>query len=524
MEYTNIALKKIAKGAGIFSIGLFISKLLAYAYRLIIARIGVEQYGLLSIALAFFNIMIAISLLGMSEGLIRFIAHYKGKEDARRIKGVITSALKITLPLSVIAGLFLFFASEWIAVKFFHNASLSLLLKIFSFCVPFDVLRTIFFSSIKAFQKVEYEVYGKVIAENVTKVGLTLIAVYLGFGVTGAAVAYASSVVISFCFSLYFMEKKVFPVFKTQVTSIRSDKLLLTYSIPLLFTGFVYLIIQWTDTLMLGYFKTSAEVGVYNVALPTAFLLYFFPSAIRTLFFPVLSEIHAQNKIESFKTVYRTVTKWILIIDLIIFVFLISFSRQILSFFFGGAYVVDKFSFLGYAPATSVLALVILTSGTILIEFLGPAKEVLLVLKKTKLIFFNTILGAIFNVVFGLILIPAYGVIGAAIVTSFSYVIIFALMGVEAFIITRINPFKRSYIKIIFSATIILFLVFIFKLYSIQNIIWVTILGLCLSVLYFCLLLFTKSFEREDLLVLNSLQKKLRLNINFDKIIGRFVE
>ena len=99
MKDSDIALKKIAKGAGIFSIGLLISKGLAYVYRLIIARIGVEQYGLFSLALAVFGIFITISLLGLSDGVIRFVSFYKGKFDQRRIKGVITSSLKITLPL-----------------------------------------------------------------------------------------------------------------------------------------------------------------------------------------------------------------------------------------------------------------------------------------------------------------------------------------------------------------------------------------------------------------------------------------
>lgn len=522
MEDTNLALKNIAKGAGIFSIGLFISKVLAYAYRLVIARTGVEQYGLISIAMAVFGIFVTFSILGMSEGVTRFVSFYKGRLDQKRIKGVITSALKITLPLSVVGALFLFFTSDWIAITFFHDSSLSILFKIFAFGIPFDVLRSIFFSSIRAFQRVEYEVYAKNVAENVTKIVLTLFLVYAGFGVIGATIAYVASVFVSFILSFYFMEKKVFPILKTKIVSIRSEQMLLSFSIPLLFTGVIYLIIQWTDTLMLGYFKTSAEVGVYNAALPTAMLLYLFPSAIRALFFPVLSEIYAQNKMEIFKSIYSTITKWILIIDSIIFVFLITFSRQIISFLFGEAYVVDQFSFLGYKIAISVFALIILTSGIVLSEFLGPAKDVLLVLKRTKLIFLNTTVGCVFNVVFNFILIPKYGMIGAAIATGFAYLIIFILMWIEAYVITRINPFRKDCLKIVCSSGFILFLILAFKFYTIKNILWLIILSVILSGVYFILLLLTKSFNNEDIAIMDSIRQKLGLKWDLNKVLRRF--
>lgn len=523
MKDVDIALKKIAKGAGIFSIGLLISKVLAYAYRVIIARIGVEQYGLFSIALAIFGICVTISLLGLSDGIVRFVSFYKGKADQRRIKGVITSALKITLPLSLACAMFLFFASDWIAATFFHNNSLSILFKIFAIGVPLDVLRSIFFSSMKAFQRIEYEVYAKSIAENITKVVLTLIVVFLGFGIVGAAVAYLSSVFISFILSFYFLEKKVFSIIATKIVSIRSDKALLSYSLPLLFTGFVFLIIQWTDTLMLGNLRTVSEVGLYNVALPTAYLLYLFPLALRTLFFPVLSELYAQNKKDVFKSVYQRVVKWVIIIDSIIFIILVSFSYQIIRILFGEDYVQNRILFFGGEISSSILALIILSSCILLAEILTYPRDVLLVLKKTKLIFLNVSIGALLNIVLNIVLIPKYGIIGAAIATGFAFITIFTLMWLEAYLITKINPFKRSYLKIGLSAGFILFSILTLRLYLINNILYLIITGLILSIAYFILLLLTRSFDKEDVMILNYVQQKLGLKFNLERLLKKFI-
>mgnify|MGYP001319397598 CR=1 FL=1 len=48
MEDTDFFLKKIVKGAGITLIGIFIARLLNLIYKVIIARYGVEEYGLFS--------------------------------------------------------------------------------------------------------------------------------------------------------------------------------------------------------------------------------------------------------------------------------------------------------------------------------------------------------------------------------------------------------------------------------------------------------------------------------------------
>ena len=85
--------------------------------------------------------------------------------------------------------------------------------------------------------------------------------------------------------AFYFLEKKVFPVFKMKVKVILEDKELFAFSFPMLFACIAGLVMGWTDTLMLGYFASSADVGIYNAALPTAQLIRSIPAAFATIFF-----------------------------------------------------------------------------------------------------------------------------------------------------------------------------------------------------------------------------------------------
>ena len=210
MKNIEKPLRTIVKGAGIVFIGIFLSKLFGYFYRLIVARMGVEDYGLLSLGLAVFGFLTIFAIFGMDVGVIKFVSYFRGKNDNKRIKGILNFALKFSIPWSIFIAFLLFYFSDYISITFFHNENLSLILKVLAFVIPLDALRSVFYGAIRGFQKVEYEVYGKSIAENLIKVILTLIFIYLGFGVVGATFAYLFAVLASLGLSLYFLEKKVF--------------------------------------------------------------------------------------------------------------------------------------------------------------------------------------------------------------------------------------------------------------------------------------------------------------------------
>ena len=100
-SFLDVSLRKIAKGAGI------VLRAFGYGSRLIIARLGASDYGLVALGFAVMSIAATLSMVGMQSGIVRYVSFYKGKEDKGRIKGTIISALKITLPLSFILAFIL---------------------------------------------------------------------------------------------------------------------------------------------------------------------------------------------------------------------------------------------------------------------------------------------------------------------------------------------------------------------------------------------------------------------------------
>ena len=269
-DFLGESLRKIAKGAGFVLIGTIIGRAFGYGSRLIIARLGASDYGLVALGFAVMSIAATLSMVGMQSGIVRYVAFYKGKEDKGRIKGTIISALKITLPLSVVFAVILFWYAGWISIHVFHDADLTSILRIFSIAIPFSVLTSNLLSATVGFQDMRYRVYTENIFQEPLKLTAIVILLLLGFGVVGAAWGWVLAIMVMPFIAFYFLEKKVFPVFKTEVKAVSVDKELFAFSFPLLFAGIAGMIMGWTDTLMLGYFSSSADVGIYNVALPTA--------------------------------------------------------------------------------------------------------------------------------------------------------------------------------------------------------------------------------------------------------------
>ncbi len=483
----------IASGALITLIGILISKLFSYSYRLIVSRLGSESYGLISLAFAVVGILSIFTSIGLDFGITRYISYYKSKNDLPRLKGTFFSAFKISFVLSIIFSIILFFSSNFISNNLFHNQNLSIILKIFSLVLIFQSVRKIITETLRAFKKINYYVISLNIIEPVINLILTLIFIYLGYHLIGISIAYVSAVFISLAISIYFLEKKVFPVFTSKIASIYENKELISYSWPLMFSTALARFIVWTDILFLGFYKTVSDVGIYNTAIPTAQLLLIAPTAILNLFVPIITELIAKNNPDEIKTVYQTTTKWIFFINLPITLFFIINSTSLLRILFGAEYSIG------------FISLIILSIGYFINSILFASRYMLDSLKKTKFILLNTIIVTIINIILNLILIPKYGILGAAIATALTTSLFGIINWIKVYSINKINIFRLNYFKSVIASLIAIFPIsFLLKITGIKTLLLSFILS---GIIYLVLMLITKALSKDDLEVINTLLK-----------------
>ncbi|MCD4666955.1 flippase [archaeon] len=498
MNLIDKSLRTLTKGAGIFFVGIFLSKILTFLYRIIVARLGTEQYGLLSLGLAITGILSIIALCGMDRGVLRYVSYYRGKDDKSSIKGTIVQSSIITFGLSLIIFFIIFFGANYISENIFHNIKLTPILRILSFTILLTPLRNIYLSVIKAFKKVQYDVYSRSIMENLIKIVFTIIFIYFGLNIIGAAFAYLIAVIGGFFLSFYFLEKKIFSIFNTKITSIIPGRELFSYSWPLLFVSFLISIMLWVDTFMLSYFRTVSEVGIYNVSLPTAQLMYVFPQALMILFLPLATELYAKNNKKVIFSIYKIITKWIFLFNIILLASFILFSENILNIFFGESYIIGSSS------------LIILSFGYFINYLTLGTSNILMAFKKTKLLFFNSIIITLINILLNWYLIPIYGIEGAAIATSLSFLIWGILLLMESYFLIKIIPFNWNFLKILFSISIALIVIsFGLSFFENYNLLILLLSLLILLLIYSLLLIITKAFGKEDFIVIKMINQKL---------------
>ena len=513
-DHLNASLRTIAKGAGIGFAGTAIGLGFGFFTRIVIARfLGPGEYGLISLGVACLSIAATIGLLGLSSGITRYVSFYNGRNDRGRIKGTITSALKISLPVSLILASLLFFGSKWISVNIFDETNLEQILQIFAIAVPFWCLAQIFLRATVGFQDVRYKVYVEDIFQNVFKVALIILLLNCGFGVLGAALGWILAIIVMPFLALYFLEKRVFPIFdtKVKVTSVRKE--LFSFSWPVTLVEASRLIFGWTGTLMLGYFITSYDVGIYNAALPTAGLMQIALASFAAIFMPVISELYSNRKYEDIRRIYRIVTKWIFTIVFPGFLLILIFSKQIMWILFGSEYV------------SGSTALCILAFGYLIASGVGPTSSVLTAFGKTKIIMGCYFVGAVANLVLNLYLIPIYGINGAAIATASSYVFMNILTLLFVYKIGKVQPFSVGFFKPILASVLACLLVYAVTKYLIGATLFVlVVMFFVFLALYFCLLLLFKGFEEEDLMIMSAIEEKTGVRWGLArKIIGRFL-
>jgi O-antigen/teichoic acid export membrane protein len=403
-------LKKITKGAMVVFIGIFIGRFFGYITRIIMARFfGADAYGLFSLASAVLGIAATIALLGIPTGLSRYISFYIGKKDLERVWGTVISGLKITIPFGIVMGFFVFLFAEEISINFFKEVALTPLLQLFAIVIPLYVLLYILLASFRGFQNMKY----KVIIEDLLKPSSTLLLVllffFLGYDIFGAVIAYSIGYLIS-CVVGFYLLLKLLSV-SGRLKSIQMGRELLSFSWPLIIAGYFWMVISWTDTVMLGIFWTVKDVGIYNVALPTAAMIFIVVDAFGYMFMPVISELYAKGKKVEIIQTHKSLLKWIFMINLSFFLVMVLFPDNVIGVLFGEGYI------------DASLPLVILAIGY-MISILGALSgQGIVMIGKTKLSLIIVFIGSLSNLIINLVLIPPFGMVGAAVVTSISFVL-----------------------------------------------------------------------------------------------------
>ena len=420
--------RKLFTSSGIVFVGIALQLGLGFVARVVIARLlGRVDYGAVALGLTLLTSVSILVLVGTDTGVGRFLPRH---DDPARRRGVLASAFRVVVPLSIVVGVGLVLLADPLASEVFDDPDTAPVIRAFGFAVPFASLVRLAVGGARGMEQSLPKVYLQNIALPVVRLGFVVAALLLGFRATGVAWAYAAAYAVTGTLALVYLLRYT-PLFDDgPVESMYRP--LLAFSVPLMVTATMNMVFQNIDTLMLGMFATTGDVGVYNVVYPLAQLLTVALTAFGFLFMPVISKLHADGESAEMERTYQVVSKWILFATLPLFLVLAFDPRAVIGLTFGSEYT------------SGGLVLTVLAAGFVTHAITGPSGNVLTALGRSRTIMYDNSLVAGVNVALNLYLIPRYPLLGAAVATTVGYALMNGLYLLQLHRSTGMHPFRRA--------------------------------------------------------------------------------
>lgn len=397
--------------------------------RVVIVRaLEPSAYGDVSIALAILGFGATFGMVGLNQGIPRFVSRY---EDPREIRGVWVSGLVVALAVSALLALVAGLNAGAVAAALFESPDAEGLTTLFLIAVPLVVGTRISVAAIRGLENTSYMIYSKNLLYPAVRIGLLVVLLGAGYGVTAAAYAYIVAAAVTFLVATLLLNRLVAIVGPVR-THVRE---LAAFSAPLVVSTVLSVLLTRTDTVMLGYFRPSSEVALYGAAYPLAGGMLAVVSAFGYLYLPLASRQDAEGDRDAVRDIYQVTAKWAFLLTFPIFLAFVAFPGDVLAAVFQPAYRAG-------APALALLSVGFFTSAA-----MGRNRETVSAFGYTRWILYANTVAYALNLGLNLLLIPPYGITGAALASAVAFA---ALNAVIYYVLRReadISPFSRHAVR-----------------------------------------------------------------------------
>ncbi|MBI1911527.1 MAG: flippase [Deltaproteobacteria bacterium] len=396
---------EVVRGASVAFILKALGAVLAFAFNIRLTKLlGADDAGIYFLAITIVTIAGSMSCVGLDNTLLRFVAMNAAVDDWGTLKGACRKGITIALFASVSLTLALFFSAGWISTEIFSKPELTWSLRMMSVAiVPMTVL-TLYAEMLKGLKRIR----DSNLVQGVGIWGLALVGLFVlnsGERIHTAVWAYILAVVLTAVLA--------FSIWRLATSHIRCERVrfetskLLNTCIPLFWVSLLSLLVSLTSTFILGIYGTKAEIGIFGAASRTAFLISFILVAINSISAPKFAALYRLKDMKALGSTARNSAKLLTILSAPVLLLFILFPSWVM-----GIYGAE------FVAGGSVL--IILAIGQFINVSTGSVGYLLIMSGNEKIMRNNLIAVTVLNVGLNFLLIPKYGMMGAAVATSIS--------------------------------------------------------------------------------------------------------
>jgi O-antigen/teichoic acid export membrane protein len=433
------ATRRVAGGAALALAGGGLSFCLTTAYQIAVARaLGTAGFGLYVLALAVSSFLAEACDLGLDYGVLRFGAIARGAGDPGRVRAVVQRGLLGAFAAGSLASGLLISAAALVAQAFGKPDMIPLLIPL-ALAIPFTGTTEVVRAALRGMGRAAPSVASDSLITPGLRLGTVLVALHVAAGPRQVAIAYAITEVVALLATLG-MLLRILPR-KGRLsgragrgrTKARAPGLF-GYSLPMSLNRLLLYTNNQTEVLVLGLLRPAGPVGVFGVARRLSMLVGSLLASISVLFNPMVADLHHKGHHTELDRLFKTATRWLFTFGFPLCLIEIEFSGDLLHVFGNG--------FSSGATALAILALgqlVNIGTGTVagLIAMVGRARMSLL----TSVLFLSL------SLLLDFLLIPPWGVLGAAIANATSLAAVNVLRVIQVRQVLGIFPYDRRFLR-----------------------------------------------------------------------------
>lgn len=234
---------------------------------------------------------------------------------------------------------------------------------------------------------------------TIIKIIVQVIATFLGYAVAGLAGGFIVGMIAGLLINLRFLTLHLTRFTREHLKS------LFSFSFWIFLSSSGSMVFAYADTILIGYFMSSADVGIYRVAFQLTGAAAFTTASLHYVLYPRISNWHATGDVPKAESALSRAFTYSLLLAIPVVVGGLLLGDQLLYYLYGAA----------FATGTAALFILLLVQVANIFMFLQTM--CLNAFDKPKKSFIATATAALLNIGLNIALIPILGITGAAIAT-----------------------------------------------------------------------------------------------------------
>lgn len=425
-----------AKGTGYLVGGTLFEFACRFVIALLLARsLGAETYGLYVLAVAAAGLFAGVSMLGIDDAMVRYIAIMSGRKDRDGLAGTLQLGLVVGVAGGAIMGAGLFVAADPIAEGLFGEPALGAALRLLAVVVPFLTLSNVLLGTARGFRRMDYAAFAETVVQSIVRLLLVVLFALAGWLHLYSAVIAFGLADVAASVSLIVLLNRGFRLRDAFRRGVRRDaQAVFRFALPLWLSGLMRQFRRNIQNLLLGTMSSIANVGIFAIATHVSMVAGMATSSIYVSSRPLMAQLHDRGDRVGLARLYAATTRWTFGLTVPFFLVIVLYPEAILGVF-------------GNAFADGATALTIVAFAELVAAATGTCQGLIDMTGHVRVKLVNTILNTVVLIGAGATFIPRHGVIGAALASLLAVTAVNVAAILEVWFLERILPFDRDWWK-----------------------------------------------------------------------------